>query len=399
VKLLLEALAARTPLSLRFIKFALVGTIGVAVNNGMLFLLHGLAGVPLAAASVAAIEAAIVSNFLLNDRWTFDRSRPTWGRFLRFNLVSAGGLVVNLGVLTTLVDWVGMHYLIANLVGIAAALAWNFLINVRWTWRSTAAPPPRREGRLEEKGAEMSDDLVIIPTYNEAENLTPTVEGVLRLGDFDVLVVDDDSPDGTGDIADYLASRHPDRVRVMHRPGKEGLGAAYRDAFGWALRRPYRRIYQMDADHSHDPGKLPELRESLRAGHDLVLGSRWVEGGGVRGWPAWRLFVSRFGSAFARTVLRLRHRDLTGGFKGFRRPVLEAIGLEDIRSNGYAFQIETTYRAELAGARVAESPIVFVDRIRGKSKMGWSIIAEAVRVVLGLGMRRPRVNRLPDYVG
>jgi dolichol-phosphate mannosyltransferase len=399
MSLRLEDLVARTPFSLRFIRFALVGTVGVVVNNGMLFLLHGLAGAPLAAASAVAIEAAIVSNFLLNDRWTFAQSRPTLGRFFRFNLVSAGGLVVNLLVLTSLVDWLGLHYLIANLVGIVAALAWNFLINVRWTWKPTVTLPPPREGHLQEKGAEMSDDLVIIPTYNEAENLTPTVEEVLRQGDFDVLVVDDDSPDGTGAIADKLASRHPHRVRVLHRPGKEGLGAAYREAFAWALRRPYRRIYQMDADHSHNPQDLPKLRESLVDGRDVVLGSRWVDGGGVRGWPVWRLFVSRFGSQFARTVLGLRHRDLTGGFKGFQRPVLESIRLDDIRSNGYAFQIETTYRAELAGARVGECPIVFVDRIRGKSKMGWPIIAEAVRVVVGLGMRRPPVDRIPQYVG
>lgn len=387
----------RMPLSPRFVKFALVGVSGVLVNNLVLFLLHGRAGLPLPVASLVAIESAIVNNFLFNDRWTFGQATPTLGRFLRFNLVSLGGLVVNLSVLTGLVRLFGVHYLVANLVGIAAALAWNFLVNVRWTWASTAPTSVVTSGRVYEKGGEMRDDLVIIPTYNEAENIVPLVEDVLRQGDFDVLVVDDASPDGTGELADHLTDRYPGRVRALHREGKQGLGTAYRAAFAWALEHPYRRIYQMDADWSHDPAKLPELKEALGRGRDLVLGSRWVDGGGVQGWPVWRLMVSRFGSRFARTVLRLDHRDLTGGFKGFKRPVLESIRLEDIRSNGYAFQVETTYRAELAGARVDECPIAFVDRVRGKSKMGWPIIAEAVRVVVGLGLRPPAVDPLKKY--
>ncbi len=396
---LLRALLARSPLSPRLIKFAMVGSSGVVVNNGVLFVLHGLMGLALPAASVMAIESAIVTNFLLNDRWTFAQAKPTLGRFLRFNLVSLGAMVVNLVVLTTLVDLAGLHYLVANLVGIGAAFSWNFLINVRWTWGSMLQTPGRAPGGYTyERGDTVSDDLVIIPTYNEAENIVPVVEQVLVEGEFDVLVVDDDSPDGTGEIADRLVDRHNGRVKVLHRAGKEGLGAAYRAAFVWALKRPYRRIYQMDADRSHDPGALPEMRAAIRGDADVVIGSRWVDGGGVGGWPLWRLAVSRFGSWFARTILRLRHRDLTGGFKGFRRPVLEAIRVDDVRSNGYAFQIEMTYRAELAGARVRECPILFVDRIRGKSKMGWSIILEAVRVVVGLGARPPVVDRLKQSV-
>lgn len=394
----LRALLARSPLGPRFVKFGVVGASGVLVNNAVLYLLHGVGAMVLPVASAVAIESAIVSNFLLNDRWTFRRDRPTVGRFLRFNLVSLGGLVVNVSVLTGLVAFFGIHYLIANLAGIAAALAWNFLVNVRWTWATDDDLSVVVAGRTYGKGGEMHDDLVIVPTYNEAENVTDLVEDVLHQGDFDVLVVDDDSPDGTGFIADRLADRHPGRVRVLHRPGKQGLGAAYRAAFRWAIRNRYDRVYQMDADRSHDPGKLPELKEALWKGRDVVIGSRWVDGGGVRGWPVGRLAVSRFGSWFARTVLRLPLRDLTGGFKGFRRPVLESIRLDDIRSNGYAFQIEMTYRALLAGARVAERPIIFVDRVKGKSKMGWPIVAEAVRVVVGLGVRPPTVDRLETYV-
>ncbi|MFP3914780.1 MAG: glycosyltransferase [Actinomycetota bacterium] len=394
----LRWLVAHSPFSPTFMRFALVGATGVVVNNLILFLLHGLAGLLLPIASVVAVESAIVSNFLLNDRWTFRRLQPEVGRFLRFNVVSAGGLLVNVAVLTSLVELFGLHYLIANLAGIGAALAWNFSINVRWTW-APAAEAAETAGAVGtyEKGEAMSEDLVVIPTYNEAQNIKPLVEEILEQGPFDVLVVDDGSPDGTGAIADRMAGQHPHRVRVLHRSGKQGLGSAYRAAFDWALARPYRRIYQMDADWSHAPGTLRELRRKLGEGSDLVLGSRWVRGGGVKGWPFWRLAVSRFGSRYARTILRLRQRDLTGGFKGFRRSVLESIRLEEIRSNGYAFQIETTYRAELAGARVTEIPIVFVDRVRGKSKMGWPIILEAMRVVVGLRLRRPTVDRLREY--
>lgn len=235
----------------------------------------------------------------------------------------------------------------------------------------------------------MSNDLVIVPTYNEADNIERLIHSVLDQGPFGVLVVDDGSPDGTGEIAHRMAMASPGWVSVLHRAGKEGLGSAYRTGFEYALAGRAQRIYQMDADLSHDPSVLPDLRVALMDGHDLAIGSRYVAGGGVVGWPWWRKVLSRGGSLYAAAILGLSQRDLTGGFKGWRRETLEAIRPEETRSNGYAFQIETTYRATIAGARVIEMPITFSDRELGSSKMGWPIILEAVRVVPGLRLRPP----------
>lgn len=237
----------------------------------------------------------------------------------------------------------------------------------------------------------MTYDLVVVPTYNEADNLETLVRAVLDQGPgpFGVLVVDDGSPDGTGQIAHRLATSNPGRVSVLHRAGKDGLGSAYRAGFQYALASGAERIYQMDADLSHDPSVLPGLRAALMSGQDLAIGSRYVAGGGVMGWPWWRQLLSRGGSLYAATILGLTPKDLTGGFKGWRRGLLETIRSEETRSNGYAFQIETTYRASIVGARIIEVPITFSDREHGSSKMGWPIILEAVRVVPGLRLRRP----------
>ena len=191
-----------------------------------------------------------------------------------------------------------------------------------------------------------------------------------------VLVVDDNSPDGTGEIADRLA-RELDYVRVLHRPRKEGLGPAYVAAFQQALSESAELVLEMDCDFSHDPGDVPRLLEAAE-GADLVLGSRYVPGGGVRNWGLVRRLVSRAGSLYAQVMLGLAIRDLTGGFKCYRREVLERMDLEAIRSKGYAFQIETTYRALRAGFRVVEIPITFVDREEGGSKMSRAIVAEAI---------------------
>lgn len=382
-------LRAESPAELA--RFAAVGASGVVVNNTVLYLLHGVAGWHLITASVVAVEAAIISNFALNDRWTFSARERASFRFLRFNLVSFGGLVVNTTVLALLVTVTGLHYLLANLVAIGAATTWNFAANARWTWlaaNETELVPSRVSGRI------YTDDLVVVPTYNEAANLEPLVERVLDEGPFGVLVVDDGSPDGTGRIADELSDSHPGRVAVLHRGVKEGLGAAYRAGFQLALQSDAARIYQMDADHSHDPVALSSFRRALLRGVDLTIGSRYVEGGGVVGWPLWRMLLSRGGSVYAALILRLRQRDLTGGFKGWSRNSLEAIRVGETRSNGYAFQIETTYRARCAGARIAEVAIRFVDRERGASKMGWPIILEAVRVVPGLRLKDAPVHSL-----
>jgi dolichol-phosphate mannosyltransferase len=227
---------------------------------------------------------------------------------------------------------------------------------------------------------------VVLPTYDEAENLLPISEAILeQLPGATLLVVDDASPDGTGRLADELAQRD-ERVRVLHRPGKQGLGRAYVDGFHVALAAGAQRIVQMDADWSHDPAALPALVGALEgsAGADLAIGSRYAKGGEVRDWGLARRLISRGGSLFARIVLNLSPRDLTGGFKAWRRDTLAGIDWRRVHSGGYVFQIETTYLASRAGACVAEVPIVFTDRRVGVSKMSRRIIAEALIVVLQL---------------
>lgn len=227
----------------------------------------------------------------------------------------------------------------------------------------------------------MEKPLVIIPTYNERDNLEPIVSAVLNVDSrVDILVVDDNSPDGTGRLADELAAKEP-RIRVLHREKKEGLGRAYLHAFRWALSNDYGYIIEMDADFSHDPRFLPGLIDEAMSGADLVLGSRYVQGGGTVNWGVARQLISQGGSLYARTILGVDVRDLTGGFKCFNRRVLEAIDLNAVQSSGYAFQIELTYRALKKGFRVKEVPIVFEDRRVGQSKMSRKIFLEAVRMV------------------
>ena len=232
--------------------------------------------------------------------------------------------------------------------------------------------------------------VVCLPTYNERENLEPmlrALEEVFGRHDLDarVLVIDDSSPDGTGEIADRLAREFP-FLSVLHRPIKEGLGPAYLAGFVWALATDADRIVEMDCDFSHDPTDLPRL-VAATADADLALGSRYVAGGGTRNWGLGRRLVSRFGSLYARVILGVGIRDLTGGFKCFRRTVLEEIGLEQITTKGYAFQIETTYRAIKAGCRVVEIPIVFAEREAGRSKMTHGIVLEAMVKVPKLRLR------------
>ena len=225
---------------------------------------------------------------------------------------------------------------------------------------------------------------VVLPTYDEAENLEGISAAILAaLPGCRLLVVDDASPDGTGEIADGLAAAEP-RISVLHRAGKEGLGKAYMAGFAVALDGGATRVIQMDADWSHSPDYLPSLVAPLDTGADLVIGSRYTRGGGVRDWGLLRQIVSRGGSLFAKIVLRLGPNDLTGGFKAWRRAALEAVDVERVHSGGYVFQIETTYLASRAGASVVEVPIVFKDREIGTSKMSKSIILEALVVVLKL---------------
>jgi len=252
-------------------------------------------------------------------------------------------------------------------------------------------------------GATYTDVWVVLPTYDEIENLPRIAPAILeRLPGATLLVVDDSSPDGTGKLADRMATENS-RVKVLHRAGKEGLGKAYIDGFRHALDGGAVRIVQMDADWSHDPKYLPALVGRLgnvsqdadcTTSADLVIGSRYVTGGGVVNWGFMRKFISRGGSIFARVVLRLSPHDLTGGFKAWRRDALAALPWDGLHSGGYVFQIETTFRATRNGAKVAEIPIVFVDRMLGTSKMSRKIIVEALAVVLQLRWEELRSRRL-----
>jgi len=239
---------------------------------------------------------------------------------------------------------------------------------------------------------------IVVPTYNEAANLELLVRGVREAApEARVLVVDDASPDGTGELADAIAARD-EQVEVLHRPGKAGLGLAYVNGFAYALRRGAGYLVEMDADLSHDPRDLPRLLERAAAGADLVLGSRYVAGGGVEDWDVLRRVLSRGGCRYARAVLGVGVRDLTGGFKCFRAQTLRLIDFETVRSEGYAFQVELTYRALARGLRVEEVPITFRDRGAGDSKMSARIALEAIWLVPALRLTRRR-DGLPEAPG
>jgi len=238
----------------------------------------------------------------------------------------------------------------------------------------------------------MSGTWLVLPTYNEAENIERVIEAaseaLARTGDYAILVVDDNSPDGTGRIADDIAA-HDDHVAVLHRKNKEGLGRAYVAGFQRALERGADRVMEMDSDFSHDPADIPRLVHEAKNGADLVLGSRYIAGGGVENWGLIRRALSRGGCLYAQMVLRVPVRDLTGGYKCFNRRVLEAIGIEQMHADGYGFQIELSYRALKAGFHVREVPIVFHERRAGASKMSTRIAVEAVWKVPALKLRLP----------
>jgi len=228
---------------------------------------------------------------------------------------------------------------------------------------------------------------VVIPTYNERENIGRLIRAILALSArYSVVVVDDNSPDGTGDVVERLAMEYCGRVEVMHRPTKEGIGPAYIAGFGVALASNAGFIAQMDADLSHNPADLAHLVQVADEA-DVVLGSRYVQGGGTIGWPRHRLLISRVGGWYARKVLGVPVADLTSGFKVFRRSALDALDLNSVRSDGYSFQIELTYRALRRGLRVVEVPIVFTDRVAGASKLSRRIVIEAMIVVWRMRLR------------
>ena len=228
--------------------------------------------------------------------------------------------------------------------------------------------------------------LVVIPTYDERENIEPIVTRVrAATPNVDILVADDGSPDGTGEIADRLAAEDP-RVTVLHRRSKDGLGAAYLAGFAWAREQGYDVVVEMDADGSHQPEQLPRLLEALR-GADVVLGSRWVPGGRVENWPAHRLLMSRGGNLYTRLALGIPLHDATGGFRAFRMTALDRLDLATVASQGYCFQVDLAWRAVQRGLRVVEVPITFVERVRGDSKMSGSIVRESLVRVTEWGAR------------
>jgi len=239
--------------------------------------------------------------------------------------------------------------------------------------------------------------IVIIPTYNERQNVPALVPEVLAQdAEIEVLIVDDSSPDGTGALVTEMGARDP-RIHLLTRPKREGLGPAYLDGFRWALAHGADLVVQMDADFSHDPKMLPRFFADV-ASYDLVLGSRYVQGITVVNWPIQRLLLSYFGNAYTRRVLGMGIQDATGGFKCWRRAALESIDLGDVRSNGYAFQIEMTYRAWTRGLRIHEIPIIFADRTQGDSKMTKRISLEALWIVWWLRLRR-NAHRPPHADG
>jgi dolichol-phosphate mannosyltransferase len=243
-----------------------------------------------------------------------------------------------------------------------------------------------------------SDDLgpvlVVVPTYDEVENLLPVLDRLAAaVPTAHVLVVDDNSPDGTGALADARAATDP-RVHVLHRPGKSGLGPAYVAGFRWAAEQGYAVVVEMDADGSHPPERLPALLAALAEGADLALGSRWVPGGRVLDWPRYRLAISRIGNVYTRWALRLPLADATGGFRAARAALLDRIPFDRVASQGYCFQVDWAWRAERAGARVVEVPITFSERTAGRSKMSASIVGEALARVTWWGL----TDRLADWL-
>lgn len=235
--------------------------------------------------------------------------------------------------------------------------------------------------------------LILIPTYNERENLPLVIDGVLSLDGTRVLVIDDGSPDGTGEVAERLAEQHPERVSVMHRTGPRGLGRSYLDGFRAALQSDATYVCQMDADLSHDPRFLPSLIGAAASGAGLVIGSRYLPGGRVENWPLRRMVLSGFANRYIRAVTGLRVRDCTAGYRCWRREALARVPLDAISSDGYSFLVEVTFYAASAGVTIAEVPIVFVERRQGASKLSSSVLMESLITPWRLAFARGRVGR------
>jgi dolichol-phosphate mannosyltransferase len=372
----------------QFLRFCVVGASGYAVNIGAFALALALSVEHLVAVA-AGFGLAMASNFWFNRHWTFASCHRGLARqAARFFTVSVAACLLAAAILELLMGS-GLSALAAQPASVIAVTPLSFLGSRNWSFnepeRAPVAPPAHTEP---------PNTWLVVPTYNEAENVEPFVRQVLpRLasaaGEHRVLIVDDSSPDGTGEIADRLAAEL-DSVEVLHRVEKDGLGRAYAAGFERALAEGAELVMQMDVDFSHDPKHIPSLIAAA-ADADLVIGSRYVAGGGVTDWGLARRLLSRGGSWYARKVLGVPVRDLTGGFKCFRRDLLEGLSGSGFQTAGFGFQVEVTYRAIRAGARVREVPIRFRDRQVGDSKMSYRIVVEALwRVLeLRLGLRAP----------
>jgi dolichol-phosphate mannosyltransferase len=372
----------------QFLRFCVVGASGYAVNVGAFALALALSVQHLAAA-VVGFMVAMASNFWCNRRWTFASSHGGLAvQASRFFTVSLAACLFAAAVLELLIGTAGLSAMAAQPASVMVATPLSFLGNRVWAFGGPAqasAEPARPAG-----GAARPNTWLVVPTYNEAENVERFVRAVLpplasAAGEHRVLIVDDSSPDGTGAIADRLAAEL-DSVEVLHRAEKDGLGRAYAAGFERALAGGAELVMQMDVDFSHDPKHVPALIAAARES-DLVLGSRYVAGGGVTDWGFTRRLLSRGGSLYARTILGVSVKDLTGGFKCFRRELLEQLGSSGFQTAGFGFQVEVTYRALRSGARVREVPIMFRDRQVGASKMSSGIVVEALWKVLQLRLR------------
>ena len=309
-----------------------------------------------------------------------------WTRALAFHATAATAAAVNLGLFILLTSAVGVHYLPANLLAIAVAAGINFTVSASWTWR--AAPPPvfvAASGAAAAPGLS-GKRVVVLPTYNESANIRRLLERVLSLGsEYEALVVDDSSPDGTGEIVAAMAGEEP-RVHLITRPEKLGLGSAYVAGFRRALELGADLVFQMDSDFSHDPDDLPRLAAAATCGN-VVVGSRYVSGGATSGWPLRRILVSRAASLAARILLRVPVNDATGGFKCWSRAALAALPLDSVRSTGFAFQVEMNYFAWRLGIPLVEVPVTFEDRKAGKSKASLGVGIDMAAVIWRLFLR------------
>jgi dolichol-phosphate mannosyltransferase len=367
------------------VRFLIVGASGVGVNMGILWLLIGKFGLQSAPAVLLAVETSICTNFMLNDVWTFGagrRIRPWAARLLIFHGAAALAAGVNLGVFLLLNMAGGVYYLAANLVAIGVASVINFGLSATLIWRS---PPVSRAATGEEGWGESGPTkrVVVVPTYNERANIERLLERILSLGpDYEALVVDDSSPDGTGEIVDAMAEREP-RVHVMHRAEKLGIGTAYVAGFKQALRLGADLIYQMDSDFSHDPDDLRRLG-SLATPDSVIIGSRYVLGGSTPDWPLGRVIMSRVANRATQILVGIPVRDATGGFKCWSRHVLSSLPLDSVHSSGFAFQVEMNNLAWRLGFPLIEVPITFEDRKAGRSKASLKIVIEMAAVICRL---------------